>query len=204
MSEQQDPAQPVPAPMPYGAQPDPLPGSAQPYPAPEPLPPSPGQQPHPSGPFPAQQPGPVLAVGPGAYPPPSAPPKRKATGLLIALVAVFVVATGTFVTLWFVERGDHKSTQGQLSASRADADDNNTKRQVAEKRAHDAENNSVDLLNERDQLQRDLDTANGQIAELTKEPTPCANAGRAVNKAARAADDKALKAAIDTLIRVCN
>jgi len=115
-----------------------------------------------------------------------------------------VVATGTFVTLWFVERGDHKSTQGQLSASRADADDTRTQLQAAQKRASDADALNSDISNKRAKLQQDLDDANSKLGDLAKEPTPCANAGRAVNKAARAADDKALRAAIDTLIRVCN
>lgn len=146
--------------------------------------------PHPSEPFPVQAPQ-VMEVGPGAYPP--APPKPKAgvNRVLVVLVAVFFVAAGAFGALWLVERGDHKTTQSQLTSSRAETDDTKTQLQAAQKRANDADGLNSDLSVKRARLQQDLDDANKKLEEFAKEPTPCADAGRALAKAARSNDQKA-------------
>jgi septal ring factor EnvC (AmiA/AmiB activator) len=110
---------------------------------------------------------------------------------LSALVAVFFLAAGAFGALWFVERGDHKTTQGQLTSARAETDDTRSQLQAAQKRANDADGLNSDLSIKRARLQQDLDDANRKLEELAKEPTPCADAGRALAKAVRANDQKA-------------
>ncbi|MFD1051727.1 hypothetical protein ACFQ1S_42315, partial [Kibdelosporangium lantanae] len=93
--------------------------------------------------------------------------------------------------LWLVERGDHKATEGQLTSARGETDDAKTKLKAAEKRANDADGLNSDLSIKRARLQQDLDDANKKLDDFAKEPTPCADAGRALAKAIRANDEKA-------------
>jgi hypothetical protein len=154
----------------------------------------------PSEPFPVPAPQ-VVEVGPGAYPPAPSKPKAGVNRVLVVLVAVFFVAAGVFGALWFVERGDHKTTQGQLTSTRGEADDTRAQLKEAQKRANDADGLNFDLSVKRARLQQDLDDANRKLEDLAKEPTPCANAGRAFSKAVRGNEDKAEDAGVQVILK---
>jgi hypothetical protein len=165
--------------------------------APEPVPqqPSLDQQPRPSGPPPTQQADPALMADPGTYPPPT-PSKRRATGPLIALLAVFVLATGAFAILWLVERGDHKQTTSQLTGALARID-------AAQQEIRRADAKTSLVASDRAKLQDQLDEASAKIAILTKDATSCDKAGRAYVKAAFSNDQKNKDDAMNDIWQFC-
>jgi hypothetical protein len=142
------------------------------------------------------------------YPTP-APVRRgkAAVRVLTALTVVFFVAAGTFGTLWFIERGDHKATAGQLNATRGEADDSRTKQQEAEAQAKEAETKSAQAASERAKVEDQLQEANLKLSTQGADPATrdgrCAGAARELTKAIKAGDDRAADTAGGRLVLLC-
>lgn len=121
-------------------------------------------------------PVPAVAVDPGA----SAPlPKARRNRVVIVLAVVFLLAAGTFGTLWFVERGDHRTTAEQLNDRETRLADVQAKLDKAQKDLKDADARTMNASSGRAKLEDDLTQARLQIDSLSKDRSLCDKAGRA-------------------------
>ena len=109
---------------------------------------------------------------------PSHPRGNRTMPVLVALVVVLFLATGAFGTLWFIERGDHRATTDQLTASRADADAAKAKGQKAEAREREANDTMMRKAGEREKAQDKITQAYVALMWIAKGSTPCAAAAR--------------------------
>jgi uncharacterized protein HemX len=174
-------------------------GTAQPYPAAmggeptQPYPPATGSQPaqqYPpaTGAFPAQHYG-----GAGAPQAPLGPPrKRNTTALILSIaLAVALALTGTFLTLYIVESGDHKTTAAALESN---------DRALTEARSslNDAQSQLDEANRKVGDAERSRDDAQAEVAELTK----CRDATRAYMQAI--VDQKPdIKNEVDAMVENC-
>jgi uncharacterized protein HemX len=106
------------------------------------------------------------------------PRRNRTMPVLVALVVVLFLAAGAFGTLWFIERGDHKATTDQLTASRADADDAKAKRQKSEAREREANDTLMRNAGEQEKVKDKVTQAWTALTWMAKGSAPCATAGR--------------------------
>ncbi|MFD1045513.1 hypothetical protein ACFQ1S_07930 [Kibdelosporangium lantanae] len=106
------------------------------------------------------------------------PRRGKAVPVLVALVVVLVLAAGAFGTLWFMEKGDHRATNDQLTAARADADAAKAKGQKAEAREREANDTMMRNSGEQEKAKDKITQAYVAITAMSKGSTACAQAGR--------------------------
>jgi septal ring factor EnvC (AmiA/AmiB activator) len=131
-------------------------------------------------------------------PPPRTP--NKTVRVLAALVIVFFAAAGAFATLWFIERGDHRTTTGQLTASHDEIRDNQAKLTDLDRKLKDSDT----------KLKQAADAAAQSAADATKaqqalqDRNDCAAAAKDLATAARASNTDAGKKAALTVILACH
>jgi hypothetical protein len=150
------------------------------------------EPPEPGEPLPVE--GPTFTAPPnGSIPPPPWEAPHRAVRILVALVVVLFLVAGTFGTLWFVERGDHKTTAGQLDATRAEVDYSEGKQRKAEAEAKDAQARAMQAASERAKLE------DARIQDKL-----CVDAGKALSLATEAQDSAWAKKATDDVVIFCH
>ncbi|RSM74346.1 hypothetical protein DMH04_40090 [Kibdelosporangium aridum] len=96
------------------------------------------------------------------------PPARKRMIVPLVVLVLFVLAAGTFGTLWLLERGDHSKVSEELTVVRTETDGVRAKLSEAEKKQADLDKQVTEAGNAR----RTAETtawANEDCAKATKE-----------------------------------
>ncbi|MFC0115204.1 hypothetical protein [Kibdelosporangium aridum] len=109
--------------------------------------------------------------------------KSRLRRWLLVVVAVFVVATGAFGTLWFIERDNHKATDAQITPAHMARQQAETRLQSAQRRVEENTRLIPLLRDEAARARAEADANND-----------CANAGRAILKATDRASAQAARA----------
>ncbi|RSM74345.1 hypothetical protein DMH04_40085 [Kibdelosporangium aridum] len=128
----------------------------------------------------------------GPPPPPAEPTRSRKRVVLWAVAVVLLLATAGFVTLWILERGDHKASVDQLTTARADLDGVKAKVAGLEKRHVDTEGRIKIANDERQKLEADAAAAK-----------PCAEAGRELIATSTDGSDRAIAAAVRLIRARC-
>jgi cytoskeletal protein RodZ len=140
-------------------------------------------------------------LGEPAQPQASLPkPGSKVARIFAALTIVLFVAAGTFGTLWFIERGDHKATSGQLNSARDEVKDNQAKLADANTRLKDAD---TKVRTAEDKATK-ADSDRAKAEEAVQAKNDCADAGKALAVAVKASDQKAGEAAATRVLLSCH
>lgn len=131
---------------------------------------------------------------------PTGPKRRNNTVVVLAVIAVLMLAgAATFGALYFVEKGDHKTTSDQLAGARTDLSNAQKDAQAART---DLQTTKSELETTKTQLnQANQDKISAQNAS-TKD-TACAAAARKALTAVARKDDKAADAAIQEMVNSC-
>ncbi|SMC91519.1 hypothetical protein [Kibdelosporangium aridum] len=135
---------------------------------------------------------PITYVVDPAPPPQEAPSRSRKTFALWTVAVVFLLATAGFVTLWVLERDDHKATVGQLGTARAELDGVKAKVAGLEKRHVDTEGRIKTANDERQKYEADAAAAK-----------PCAEAGRELIATSSDGSDRAIAAAVRLIRARC-
>ncbi|MCE7005589.1 hypothetical protein LWC34_22575 [Kibdelosporangium philippinense] len=105
---------------------------------------------------------------PAELPQPAQPPPASWKPVALwATAGVFLLATTAFVTLWFLERGDHRATVDQLGTARTELDGTKSRLAVVEKLHADTESSIKKSEEDRQKFEAEAATHK-----------PCAKAGR--------------------------
>lgn len=115
--------------------------------------------------------------------------KSRLRRWLLVVVAVFVVATGAFGTLWFIERDNHKTTAGHVGSARTEIQDAGTKLANMEKR-------HVDVQGRVKKAEQEIQKHEADVAANK----PCTDAG---HELVTAEEDAAIRAAVRQMEARC-
>ncbi|RSM74343.1 hypothetical protein DMH04_40075 [Kibdelosporangium aridum] len=115
--------------------------------------------------------------------------RSRLTRWSLVVVAVFVVATGAFGALWFIERGNHKTTADHLGTARAEVQDAKTKLANMAKR-------HIDVQNRVKKAEQEIQKHEADAAANK----PCTDAG---HELVTAEEDAAIRAAVRQLEARC-